>query len=239
MTAPLRLCLATHNLHKVEELQHLLAVHAPELIPRLQVLSLADLGIHDEVVEDGVTFLENARKKAQAAHERTGLWALADDSGLEVAALSGAPGIYSARYGGPPGPGQSKDARNREVLLTALRDVPKDRRQARFFCVLCLYGQEDAAAGPAVIARSGECSGHLLFHEQGDGGFGYDSLFVPEAGQLAAAGLAEDRRGLTFAELAADEKNRLSHRARALAALREALAALVTRPRDSSSLFPA
>ena len=214
MSAPLRLCLSTQNQHKVGELRELLALHAPALLPRFHVLSLVDLGISDEPIEDGVDFAANATIKAKAAFERTGLWSLADDSGLEVDALDGAPGLYSARYGGTPAPGQTRDARNREVLLNALRDVPESKRQARFVCVLCLYG--GTAAEPIVILRRGECTGRMLLHERGENGFGYDPLFVPNEYEIDAAKLAPRLYGRTYAELSSDEKSRLSHRARAL-----------------------
>ena len=225
MTAPLTICLATQNQHKVGELRELLALHAPELLPRLRVVSLAELGISDEPIEDGADFDANARIKSQAAFAASGFLSLADDSGLEVTALDGAPGLYSARYGGPPRPGQSRDARNREVLLEALRDVPEAARQARFVCVLSLLGKAQDGS-PIDIIRRGACSGHMLFAEHGENGFGYDPLFVPEAHELAAAGLAQTRIGLTYAELSPDEKSRLSHRARALCNLIADLTAL-------------
>jgi XTP/dITP diphosphohydrolase len=226
MSLPLRLCLATHNPHKVEELRQLLRLHAPALLQQVELVSLAELGVHEEVVEDGQTYAENSLKKARAAHERTGLWALGDDSGLEVAALGGAPGLYSARYGGKPREGQTADSRNREVLLAALQKVPLAERQGRFVCMLCLYGRTTAASPPLTYLRSGECAGRLLLRERGDGGFGYDPLFVPDQHELKTAGLAARLSEQTFAELSSDEKNRLSHRTRALCALREALAAV-------------
>jgi len=222
----LRLCLATQNPHKVEELRALIAFHAPELEPRLPLISLAALGIHDEVLEDGADFAANATKKAKAAHERSKLWALADDSGLEVTALSGAPGIYSARYGGAPRPGQTHDARNREALLDALREVPMAQRQARFVCVLCLYGASEPGSPATVILTRGECKGRLLFTEEGSGGFGYDPLFVPDEEELGAARLDRRLAGRTYAELLPEDKNRLSHRGRALAVMLSTLRAL-------------
>ncbi len=214
-TAPLLLCLATQNRHKVAELQALLATLAPELLTRVTLTSLGELGISEEVVEDGSTFADNAIIKAKAACERTGLWALSDDSGLQVEALGGAPGIHSARWAGEP----RSDERNLAKLLTELGQVPADQRQAHFTCALCLYGQPAGQAQPQVIVREGACRGSLRDTVAGGGGFGYDPLFVPDPAELAAAGLAESRRGLTFAELAAEEKNRLSHRTRALVAL--------------------
>lgn len=228
MTTPLRICLATQNQHKVVELRQLLPQHAPELAQRIELVSLADLGIQDEVVEDGADFSDNALKKAQAAHNLTRLWCLADDSGLAVRALGGAPGVHSARYGGEPHPGQSRDARNREVLLHAMANVPESGRQARFVCVLCLCGEQPGEARPQTILRRGVCNGTLLSAERGEGGFGYDSLFVPTAEELAAGHLDHALAGRTYAELSAEQKNRLSHRTRALLALIPVLEALAS-----------
>lgn len=216
MRAPKTLCLATQNKGKVFELRELFELNAPELLSQLNIVSLADLGVSDEPIEDGIDFDANALIKAKAAYERTGELSLADDSGLEVMALGGAPGLYSARYGGPPRPGQSRDARNREKLREAMRDVPVEKRQARFVCVLCLYGLLDDSGQPTIIMRRGECTGHLLFEDRGDNGFGYDPLFVPEPHELTAAGLKNARLDRTFAEMTSDEKSQLSHRARAL-----------------------
>jgi len=227
MSGRLTLCLATQNQGKVFELRELFDMNAPELLPHLHIVSLADLGVHDEPIEDGIDFAANALIKAKAAYARTGQLSLADDSGLEVTALNGAPGLYSARYGGPPRPGQSRDARNREVLREALLDVPAEKRQARFVDVLCLYGDLDRSGQPTTILRRGECTGHLLFDERGDNGFGYDPLFVPEPHELTAAGLSSDLVGRTFAEMTSDKKCRLSHRARALCNLLGDLRALV------------
>lgn len=227
MGGPVELVLATQNRHKVTELLALLADSAPELTPQLRLISLAELGISDEVVEDGASFADNATIKARAAHERTGLWALADDSGLEVAALGGAPGIHSARYGGEP----RSDARNLAALVTALTDVPAEHRQARFVCTLALCGRGPAAAGSAVATpelrlRSGQCCGRLRSTPVGTQGFGYDPLFIPDPHELAAAGLPASLAGKTYAELAAADKNRLSHRTRAVQALVPILRAL-------------
>jgi len=216
-----RLVLATHNAHKVQELLALLHAHAPELAGRLTLVSLAELGIGDEVVEDGASFADNALIKARAAHARTGLWALADDSGLEVTALHGAPGVHSARYGGEP----RSDARNLAALLAALGEVPAVQRGARFVCTLALYGL--TAEAPVTRLRSGECRGALLSAPAGTQGFGYDPIFVPEPSELAAAGLADAHlAGRTYAELSAAQKNRLSHRTRAVTAMVPVLRAL-------------
>lgn len=203
----LRLLFATHNRHKVEELRALVGAHLPA--GALQVETLAE---HDlpEPVEDGETFEDNARIKALAAYQATGLWSLADDSGLECDALAGAPGVHSARYAGEP----RSDARNLQKLLTALEQVPEARRTARFRCALCLVG-------PREFVRAGVCEGTLLRAPRGQGGFGYDPIFVPRPEEAAALGLPT---GVTLAELRAEEKNRLSHRARALMAMVPVLA---------------
>ncbi|HNN98556.1 MAG TPA: non-canonical purine NTP pyrophosphatase, partial [Pseudomonadota bacterium] len=217
---PLSICLATHNAHKVAELRALLRQHAPTLATGLRLLSLSELGVHEAAVEDGSDCPSNAYKKARHAAERTGLWSLADDSGLFVNALAGAPGVHSARYGGEPAEGQSQDARNRQVLLSALAQVPAGGRGAFFLCVLCLHPPvaAQAPAGAALFSE-GRCSGALLLAESGGGGFGYDPLFVPDADELAQAGLGLDRVGLSFGVLTSEDKNQLSHRTRALLAL--------------------
>jgi XTP/dITP diphosphohydrolase len=233
----------------VTELRALLALHAPDLAARLELRSLAELAVHEAAVEDGPDCRANAEIKARHAARLTGLPALADDSGLEVAALDGAPGVHSARFGGPPAAGQSQDARNRDVLLARLAGVPSDARAARFLCVLCLHppiaksteasANASANASPNASAKAltdpadgivfaeGTCTGRLLPAESGIGGFGYDPLFVPDAAELAQAGVAAERAGLSFGVLSADEKNRMSHRTRALLALIPALRALV------------
>lgn len=221
--APVVLCLATQNRHKVEELLALLVGLAPELQGRMRLTSLADLGVQDDVVEDGATFADNAIIKARAAHERTGLWSLSDDSGLEVDALAGAPGIHSARWAGEP----RSDGRNIDKLLTDLAQVPASQRQAQFACTLCLYGQPEGQSRPQIVVRQGVCRGTLRDSLAGRGGFGYDPLFVPDPQELAAAGLPDSLRGLTYAELSSEDKNRLSHRTRAVAALLPDLLALI------------
>ncbi len=159
-----------------------------------------------ELREDGLTFEDNALAKARQAAAATGLPALADDSGLEVDALGGAPGVHSARYAGLG----ASDAANNAKLLEALRDVAPARRSARYRCVAAFV---DPARG-LEVTRAGACEGRLLDAPRGTAGFGYDPLFVlPD-------------RGLTMAEISLDEKNRLSHRAAAFRALAQALAAV-------------
>lgn len=190
---PPLLVLATRNRHKLGELRALLARDG---IPAERVAALPD---GPEVVEDGRTFEDNAVKKAVSAARRTGGWALADDSGLEVAALGGEPGVRSARYAGE-GAG---DARNNAKLLEALSGgLP---RRARFRCVLALCRPDGK-----VRTVSGSCEGVILAAPRGAQGFGYDPLFLPDG---------FDR---SFAELEPEAKNRISHRARAWAAARAA-----------------
>ena len=188
-----RLIIATNNAGKVKEIKAIFEGVYDE------VLSLKEAGISLEVEEDGVTFEQNAVKKAVEAAKVADCDVLADDSGLCVDALGGAPGVFSARYAGP----HATDALNNEKLLAALEN--EENRGARFVAFVAL------AKGKDVITACGEVCGEIALRPSGGGGFGYDPLFfLPELGQ-------------TFAELSADIKNGLSHRARALIALREKL----------------
>jgi len=188
----MRIFLASGNPHKAGEFQ-LLARQAG--LP-VEIRSAREIGGMPEVVEDSGTFAGNARKKAQAlrAHLPAGTWALADDSGLCVDALGGAPGVESAYYAGSPG----DSAANLAKLVAAMRGVAAAERGAHFVCVLCLAG----ADGTERLFE-GRCDGRLLEAPRGGGGFGYDPLFVPEG------------RAESFAELGDAVKNTISHRARA------------------------
>lgn len=201
----MKLCLATQNPGKVRELRTLLNALIPQ--NRIEVLSLLDLGITDEPIEDGATFAANAQIKARAAALATGLWALADDSGLQVDALGGAPGVLSARYAGEP----RSDARNLSALLAAIAAVPAEARSASFHCSLCL-----SSTAADTYVSEGSVSGSLLTVASGQGGFGYDPIFVPAKAELRAAGLPLTLLGLSFASITADQKNQLSHRTRAV-----------------------
>ena len=159
------------------------------------VLSMKEAGIHVDVEENGATFQENARIKARAVHQVCGDIVLADDSGLVVDAMNGEPGIYSARFGGE----EADDAKNNAKLLALMEGVPYEERTATFVSVITMLFPE----GEPIVAR-GEVKGHLLTAPRGENGFGYDPLFVP---------VGYDR---TFAEMGAEEKNGISHRARAL-----------------------
>ncbi|HEY3448182.1 MAG TPA: RdgB/HAM1 family non-canonical purine NTP pyrophosphatase [Myxococcales bacterium] len=198
----MKLIFATTNKGKLAELKGLVAG-----LP-IEVVSLKDVEAV-EVVEDGATFEANAIKKARTYCERTGLATLADDTGLCVDALDGAPGVHSARFagvedGGPVlGDAHARYAANNAKLLKALADVPKEKRGAEFRCAICLMvpGQE-----PRVV--HGVCRGRIGYEMKGGHGFGYDPLFeLPEMGK-------------TLAELEPEEKNRISHRARAFQAIK-------------------
>lgn len=184
----MKLLIATRNKHKLAELRQLFDFPGLTLVAADEVA-----GLPEDVVEDADTFEGNALKKARELCRASGLWTMADDSGLEVLALDNAPGVYSARYAGEP----CSYAENNAKLLRELDGVA-DRR-ARFRCVIALCapdGREWSVAG--------ECRGAILEGERGDNGFGYDPLFVP------------DGFGRTFAELDADTKNSISHRGNAM-----------------------
>lgn len=202
-------CAATNNAGKLRELRRILekAGHT--------VKSLADLGVALDPEETGTTFAENARIKAAAFCLATGLPTVADDSGLCVDALGGAPGIYSARYAG----GHGDDAANNQKLLAALRDVPAPQRAGRFVSAVCFM-----LPGMRALVVEGECPGAIAFGLTGDNGFGYDPLFVPnEVGLPGAAATAPNAARRSYAELTAGEKDAISHRAKALAKLEKAL----------------
>ncbi len=192
-----RIVLATGNPGKTREMRQLLA----DL--RLEILPQAEFGV-PEADETGLTFVENALLKARNAALHTGLPAIADDSGLEVDALQGAPGIRSSRYAGP----HASDEENNRKLLDALEGLPEAERTARFRCVVVHLRH---AADPAPLICEGIWEGSILTAARGEGGFGYDPLFlVPEL-------------GCSSAELDAETKNRLSHRGQALSRLKQAL----------------
>ncbi len=207
----LRLILATRNAHKVTEMRQILG-------PAFEIFSQADYPAAPGVVEDSETLAGNAAKKAGSLMAwllsniriKTPFSVLADDSGLEVDALGGAPGVHSARFaaGDSTGSANSPDSANNAKLLRMLADVPPSHRSARFRCVLAL-------ASPTAPTRlfDGKCEGAISLAASGIGGFGYDPLFVP------------DGFTASFAELGEDVKNKISHRARALAELQKFLSA--------------
>ena len=192
-----KIVLATGNQGKVGEMSHLLADFG------FEVVAQSEFNI-DEAQETGTTFIENAIIKARHAAEQTGLTAIADDSGLEVDCLNGAPGIYSARYAGE----NASDGQNIEKLLAAMQGVPEQERTARFHCVLVLMQHKD---DPTPVVCHGKWEGRILTQACGDNGFGYDPVFfVPE-------------ESCASAELAPERKKQLSHRGKALKQLFAAL----------------
>lgn len=200
MTAGRRVVVATRNRGKLREILRLLA----DAGVTFDLVTIDELAPDAELPEDEATFEGNALSKARAAATVTGLPALADDSGLEVDALDGAPGVWSARYAGLP----SDDARNNAKLMAAMAGVAPDRRRARFRCVAAFVDRERGLE----LTRAGACEGEILPAPRGDQGFGYDPLFLlPD-------------KGRTMAELPLDEKNAVSHRAAAFKALARALA---------------
>jgi len=208
MTAPYRLLIASNNPHKIEEVQHIL----DELLHNaVQLLSPAALNLHVAVEETGETLEENAYLKAIAFHRASGLPVIADDTGLEVEALNGAPGIHTARYAGE----DQDDRKNRQKLLKALSTVRPEQRNARFRTVICF------ADSLRIFFAEGICAGKIAEQERGTGGFGYDPIFIPEGYHR------------TFAELPEAIKNRISHRRRALEAFAQKFAAYYAIPRTT------
>jgi XTP/dITP diphosphohydrolase len=190
-----RLVIATRNPNKVKEIANVLACG------KIQLLSLNEYPDIPEVIEDGATFEENARKKATTIFHATGIPSLADDSGLEVDYLNGRPGVFSSRFAGEA----ATDAENNQKLLKLLEGVPETERKARFRCVMFFTD------GTHEEVVEGSCAGVILGAARGKNGFGYDPLFyVPEFGQ-------------SFAEIEMSLKNQISHRGRALAKLKSKL----------------
>lgn len=183
-----RLLIATRNAHKLAEIRTILD------LPDVEIVGADEIAGLPEVEEDAETFEGNALKKARTLRDASGLWTLADDSGLEVDALNGAPGVYSARYAGEP----TDSAANNRKLLAAL--AGRTDRTARFRCVIAL-----AAPDGREWTVDGRCEGRIALAPSGAEGFGYDPLFVPEG------------HTISFAEMSSAEKNAISHRGRALA----------------------
>lgn len=182
---------ATNNEHKLQELREIVG-------HKFNILSLAQIGCHDDIPETAATIEGNAEIKARYVKEHYGYDCFSDDTGLEIDALGGEPGVYSARYAGP---GHDSEA-NIDKVLAGLQGVPPERRTARFrTAVALLQGQE-------LHIFEGKVEGHILTERHGTGGFGYDSIFAPVEGQ-----------GLTFAQMQPQEKNAMSHRGRAVARL--------------------
>ena len=188
---------ATGNRHKIVEIESITGLFGMNVIPKSQTAA-ADL----EVEETGVTFEENSKIKAEEIMKITGMPAIADDSGLVVEALDGAPGVYSARFAGE----DASDEENNEKLLSLMEAIPDDRRQAKFVSVITLMYPD----GRILTAR-GECPGTIAHVPEGTNGFGYDPLFIPKG------------YSVTYAQLTAEEKNHISHRAKALGILKRRL----------------
>ncbi len=188
----MKLLIATHNAHKLHEIRAILTM------PNLEIIGMDAFPDVPEVIEDGDTFEANAIKKAVEVANATGVLTMADDSGLEVDALEGAPGVYSARYAGEP----SNDAANNRKLLVALDGITN--RTARFRCAIALV---EPNGTPQTV--DGRCEGTICHEPQGENGFGYDPLFTP------------DGYDQTFAQLGDAVKNSISHRGAALAAIKK------------------
>ena len=203
----LRVVIATHSAHKLRELRELLSLRRTDLV------TLNELGVHGEPVEDGLTFETNARIKARFAAQATGLPALADDSGIEVDALHGGPGVRTRRYAGE----QATDLDNNAKLLAVLNGLAPAERGARYVCVLAFATPSPVGRAPEIVTARGTCRGRIAAAPKGSGGFGYDPIFEPAS---------EPPGGRTLGEWSAAEKNEISHRARAARRMSRKLASL-------------
>lgn len=185
-----KIIISTNNQHKVDEIKKILDDK------NLEILSKEEIGLGNlNIVEDGNTFEENSFKKARGLKDKTKYIVIADDSGLMVDVLKGEPGVYSSRYAGEEG----NDQKNNEKLIRELKDIPFEKRTAKFVSLITVIGEDNQ-----VLNIYGECKGHIAFESRGINGFGYDSLFIP---------LGYEK---TFGELDEGVKNKISHRARAL-----------------------
>ena len=201
-----KIVVASTNPGKLAELRAMLDLD-------IEWLGLGDFGVIPEVVEDGATFAENARKKALGYAEATGLWTIADDSGLEIDALGGQPGVKSARFSGEKIEGDQRellDHHNIAKVLELMKDISQEQRTARFICSLCL-----AMPGRVLAEVEGRFEGVISEKEIGDGGFGYDPIFfIPQMGKTAG-------------QLSAETKNAISHRGQAIKKLQPILEELI------------
>jgi XTP/dITP diphosphohydrolase len=193
----MNIVLATTNKKKIEEIKKIFG----PMDTASRIYTLDDFPAMEDVVEDGDTFEANAIKKAKQIASATGMTALADDSGLEVDALDGAPGVYSARYAGEG----ADDKANNDKLLEALKDIPEEKRGAQFVCCIAIASSED------ILSFMGYVRGSIGTEPKGASGFGYDPLFYPEGSKK------------TFAEMSDIDKNAISHRANALRELQQYL----------------
>ncbi len=205
----MKICAATGNAGKLRELRRILEAQGHE------VVSQKELGITLEPDETGTTFAENARIKAETICKASGLPTVADDSGLCVEALGGAPGVYSARYCGRHG----DDEANNDKLLDAMKDVPAEQRGAKFVSAVCFILPDGRQ-----LTCMGECPGTVAFARLcGDYGFGYDPLFIPAECGVGKTGKRPNTEGRSYAQLTPDEKDAISHRGAALAELKRQL----------------
>lgn len=195
----MKLVFATNNAHKLEEIRRMAG-------SEIEILSLSDIGCHDDIPETADTLEGNALIKARWVKERYGFDCFADDTGLMTDALDGAPGVWSARYAGPECDAQA----NMDLLLSRLQGVPFERRSARFATVIALVTDTE------TTTFSGTVEGHIDTERHGNGGFGYDPIFIPV------------ETGVSFALMTPDEKNRISHRGRATRSLLAHLSALIS-----------
>ena len=191
----MKFVLASKNKHKAEEIKSILGSD-------FEIITQDEAGFFGEVIEDGKTFEENAIKKAETIMNEINLPTIADDSGLCVKALGGAPGIYTARFAGE----NATDDENISLLLNKLKDVPKEERDAEFVCVIAL-----AVPNKETLTFKGKCEGRILFEKMGESGFGYDPVFYTPVFEKS------------LAEISADEKNSISHRFCALKAFKDYL----------------
>ena len=188
---------ASRNRHKIEEIEAITEKFG------MKIVSRDDAGLpRTEIEEDGETFEENSLKKAREIMELSGQITIADDSGLMVESLGGAPGVFSARFAGE----DCSDEKNNEKLLSLLENIPYKERRAKFVSVITMVWPDGE-----ILSARGECEGHIIDAPAGENGFGYDPLFVPEGYQR------------TFAQMTQEEKNRISHRAKALKELERLL----------------
>ena len=201
-----RIVIATRSAHKLRELRELLALDHADLV------SLDELGVDGDPVEDGETFETNARIKARFAARATGMPALADDSGIEVDALGGRPGVRTRRYAGE----DATDEQNNLKLLAALHGLPPTSRGARYVCVLAFAEPPPNGGTPLIVTARGTCRGRIAGAPKGSGGFGYDPIFEPAS---------EPPGGRTLGQWTAAAKNEISHRARAARRMAPKLAA--------------
>ena len=218
------ICAASNNAGKLKELRRILERMGH------QVKSLRELGVDLDPEETGATFAENARIKAEAFCKASGLPTVADDSGLCVDALGGAPGVYSARYAGRHG----DDDANNTKLLREMEEIPTGQRTARFVSAVCFM-----LPGGRTLTVEGECPGSIAFARAGTNGFGYDPLFVPDYVGLPGGAVAPNTTRRSYAELTDAEKDAVSHRGRAMEKLAAGLPAFLEGSKGAATAPPA